>query len=48
VQDVVTRANSWGHIDLFGWNPKARAGRPVGGEAQAMRALFAMLRERYG
>lgn len=48
LQDFVTRANSWVHIDLFGWNPKARAGRPVGGEAQAMRALFAMLRERYG
>ena len=48
LQDFVTAAKSWVHLDLFGWNPKARVGRPVGGEAQAMRALFAMLRERYG
>ncbi len=48
LQDFVGRAKSWVHVDLFGWTPKARAGRPLGGEAQAMRALFATLRERYG
>ena len=48
LQDFVTRAKCWVHVDLFGWNQKSRPGRPVGGEAQAMRALYAMLRERYG
>jgi len=38
----------WLHIDLYAWNPRERAGRPVGGEAQAVRALYALLRQRYG
>jgi len=36
------------HVDLMGWNPKARPGRPIGGDAQAMRALFTYLEARYG
>lgn len=38
----------WVHVDLFAWNPKDRPGRPVGGEAQAVRALHAYLAARYG
>lgn len=37
----------WLHIDVFGWNPKGRPGRPVGAEAGAVRALFALLSERF-
>jgi leucyl aminopeptidase len=44
----VTATNDWLHVDLFAWNPKERPGRPVGAEAHAVRALFAMLSERYG
>lgn len=44
----VTQSPDWVHVDLFAWNPKERPGRPVGGEAHAVRALFAMLSERYG
>lgn len=29
------------HIDLYAWNDSGRAGRPEGGEAMTMRALFA-------
>jgi leucyl aminopeptidase len=36
----------WVHIDLYAWNDAARPGRPEGGEAMAMRALFAALKER--
>ncbi|MEM9122888.1 MAG: leucyl aminopeptidase family protein [Pseudomonadota bacterium] len=36
------------HCDLFGWSPKAKPGAPVGGEAQAIRAIFHMLKERHG
>jgi leucyl aminopeptidase len=43
----VTGAQDWVHIDLFAWNPKDRPGRPVGAEAHAVRALHAMLVERY-
>jgi len=38
----------WLHADIFGWNPATEPGRPEGGEAQAIRALYALLRERYG
>jgi len=44
----VTRSPDWLHVDLYAWNPKDRPGRPAGGEAQAVRALYSMLAERYG
>lgn len=37
----------WLHFDLYAWRPKAAPGRPVGAEFQAIRAVFAMLKERY-
>jgi len=39
---------SWAHLDIFGWNDEARPGRPKGGEATAVRALFDMVRARFG
>ena len=48
LQRFVTRTSDWLHVDLFAWNPKERPGRPVGAEAQGVRALYAMLVERYG
>ena len=44
----VNEARDWLHVDLYGWNPKDRPGRPVGAEPQAVRALYALLVERYG
>jgi leucyl aminopeptidase len=38
----------WLHLDIYGWNPKDRPGRPVGAEAQGVRALSAWLVRRYG
>ena len=38
----------WVHIDLYAWNGRDRPGRPVGAEAQAIRALAAFLSSRYG
>ena len=43
----VERAKSWLHFDLFAWNPTSKPARPEGGEAQTIRALYALLRERY-
>lgn len=43
----VEKCTSWVHIDMMAWNLSARAGRPVGGEAQAIRTIFAMIKERY-
>ncbi|RAK59892.1 leucyl aminopeptidase family protein [Phenylobacterium hankyongense] len=38
---------AWVHFDIFAWNPRGRPGHPVGGEAQAIRGLYAMIRERF-
>jgi leucyl aminopeptidase len=43
----VSEARTWMHIDLYGWNGKERPGRPVGAEPQAMRALYAFIKQRY-
>lgn len=39
---------AWAHLDLMGWNVSAQPGRPEGGEAMAVRAVFAMLQNRFG
>ena len=44
----VAETADWVHVDLYAWNGKERPGRPVGGEAQAVRAIHAFLAERYG
>ncbi len=48
LQAFVSKETKWAHFDLFAWNQKDRPGRPRGGEAQVIRAAFAMLKERYG
>jgi leucyl aminopeptidase len=37
----------WAHFDIYAWHPKAQPGRPIGGEAQAIRALYRVLCSRY-
>lgn len=43
----VERAGSWAHFDIFGWNPLEKPHCPVGGEAQAIRAIERLLAGRY-
>ncbi len=38
----------WIHIDLMAWNAKSRPGRPEGGEAMGLRALFVLIEDRFG
>jgi leucyl aminopeptidase len=38
----------WAHLDVYSWNDSDRPGRPAGGEAQALRACWAMLKARFG
>ena len=38
----------WVHFDLMAFNTRARPGRPEGGEAMALRAVFGHLEARYG
>ena len=46
--DFVRDATSWIHLDIFAGNAKSRPGRPEGGEATGLRALYSFLRARYG
>jgi len=48
LQRFVTDAKSWLHVDIYGWTPSAKPGRPEGGECQAARAIYKLLSERYG
>src|SRR5690606_28231000 len=43
----VSRAKSWAHFDIFGWSPVDRPHCPTGGEAQGIRAIDKVLRDRY-
>ncbi|MFO1184591.1 MAG: leucyl aminopeptidase family protein [Bauldia sp.] len=43
----VSETTRWLHGDIFGWTPSAKPGKPEGGEAQAIRALYALIKERY-
>jgi len=44
----VEKAESWLHLDIPGWVDRPKPGRRVGGEANAARALYGLLKERYG
>ena len=48
LNEFVGAATPWLHIDLLAWNESARPGRPVGGEAQGMRAVYALIAQRFG
>ena len=37
----------WSHVDVYSWNDGERPGRPAGGEAQGLRAVYQMLKARY-
>jgi leucyl aminopeptidase len=48
LQEFVPDDVPWAHIDFIGWNGSSKPGRPEGGEAQGLRAVFALLAARYG
>jgi len=45
--EFVSATTRWAHLDIMASNPAAKPGRPEGGEATGMRALYAYLRRRY-
>ncbi|MCC8959182.1 leucyl aminopeptidase family protein [Bradyrhizobium sp. Pear77] len=47
LQRFVEHARSWLHVDVYGWTPSAKPGRPEGGECQAARAIYKLLSQRY-
>jgi len=41
--EFVSPQTRWAHFDLYAWNPSARPGRPEGGEAMTLRAVYAAI-----
>ena len=37
----------WAHLDTYAWRDAAKPGRPKGGEALGLRAMFTLLKQRY-
>ena len=43
LQEFIDPGIRWAHIDTLAWNTRDRPGRPEGGEALCLRALFAFV-----
>lgn len=48
LEAFVSQEIDWLHVDLMGWNLRKRPGRPRGGEAMGIRAVFAYLKAHFG
>ena len=44
----VSRTRNWLHADVYAWNAKERPGRPVGADPHTVRALYRLVRQRFG
>ena len=47
LERFVAAPSAWLHLDTYAWNDADRPGRPCGGEAMGLRAVFALLQSRY-
>ena len=47
LERFVPEGMPWLHLDTYAWNDVDRPGRPRGGEAMGLRAIFAMLKQNY-
>lgn len=47
LQRFVPESIPWAHLDTFAWRPSAKPGRPKGGDALGLRAVWAMLQARF-
>ena len=43
----VPEGTPWAHFDTFAWRSSAKPGRPKGGDALGLRAVFSMLQQRF-
>lgn len=48
LESFVAEGVPWAHIDVMAWNVAAQPGRPEGGEAMGVRALFNAIQDRFG
>ena len=47
LKEFVRQTTAWAHLDMFAWNDEPRPGRPRGGEATGVRALWSLVEERF-
>ncbi len=47
LERFVPEGQRWAHTDVYAWNDSPRPGKPAGGEAQGLRAAYALLKTRY-
>lgn len=48
LNEFVPKEIDWAHFDVMAWNTRDRAGRPKGGEAMGLLAVYQYLNTRYG
>lgn len=48
LERFVAPQQKWAHLDVYSWNDNDAPGRPAGGEAQGLRAVFALLQQHSG
>ena len=48
LESFVSKETPWAHLDTYAWNGSPRSGRPEGGEALGMRAVYALIEKRFG
>ncbi|MFZ1815562.1 MAG: leucyl aminopeptidase family protein [Rhizobiaceae bacterium] len=47
LQHFVEKAQAWVHFDVYAWTASEKPSCPIGGEAQAIRAIYQVLKARY-
>ncbi len=47
LEKFIEKETPWVHIDTFGWTPSSKPGRPVGGEALGMRAVYDLIANKF-
>jgi leucyl aminopeptidase len=47
IERFVPEGQRWAHVDVYSWNDSDRPGKPLGGEAQSLRAAWDLLKDRY-
>jgi leucyl aminopeptidase len=47
LEKFVANSTNWAHLDIFGWSNNGIPGRPIGGEAQTIRAILTYIENRY-
>lgn len=47
LKEFVTDETTWIHVDLMAFNPTSKPGRPEGGEAMGLRAMYALVADKF-